>query len=90
MGYIGHLNKAAHTPLNRAWDAVSLTGENPGLLTYRWPLQMAPDWTEGRKEKWAVRKAVTYMLAHTASPSSVQRLNSPTSGAWRGSSSLVG
>jgi len=56
----------AHTPLNRAWAAVSFTGEKS------WSADLPPAppdgsrWTEGRKEKWAARKAVTYMLAHPA------------------------
>src|SRR5438093_3182459 len=56
----------AHTPLNRTWDAVSLTGEK----SWSADLPSAPPdgsrWTEGRKEKWAARQAVTYMLAHPA------------------------
>jgi 4-amino-4-deoxy-L-arabinose transferase-like glycosyltransferase len=51
------------TPDDRMWDAVSLVGDKSwvrGFATER-PDQ-AP--TEGRKDKWAQRKAVEYMLAH--------------------------
>lgn len=54
----------AHTPLNRAWDAVALKGEQSWV--YGLP-QTPPDgfiWTEGQKEKWAQRQAFTYMLTH--------------------------
>jgi hypothetical protein len=50
-----------HTPLNRAWNAVLLTGQRS------WAYDMPADgstWTEGRKEKWAARKALTYMMEH--------------------------
>jgi hypothetical protein len=51
-----------HTPLNRAWDAITLTGEKS--WAYELP-QEHPNgftWTEGRKEKWAQQKALMYML----------------------------
>ncbi len=53
-----------HTPLYRAWDAVSLTGSQAWF--YHLPAT-PPDgmaWTEGRKEKWATRQAVEYIIAH--------------------------
>jgi 4-amino-4-deoxy-L-arabinose transferase-like glycosyltransferase len=56
----------AHTPLNRAWDAILLQGEKS--WAHALP-STAPDgsaWTEGRKEKWAQQQAITYMLAHPA------------------------
>jgi 4-amino-4-deoxy-L-arabinose transferase-like glycosyltransferase len=56
----------AYTPLNRAWDAVSLTGEKSWSADLPPTHPDGPRWTEGRKEKWAVRQAMTYMLAHPA------------------------
>ena len=53
-----------HTPEDRMWDAVSLTGSRA------WHHDLpatAPDggsWTEGKKEKWAQRQAVAFMVAH--------------------------
>jgi 4-amino-4-deoxy-L-arabinose transferase-like glycosyltransferase len=54
----------AHTPLNRAWDAITLTGEQSWAYELRLEHPQASTWTEGRKEKWAQRKALTYMLEH--------------------------
>lgn len=54
----------AYTPLNRAWDAVNLTGEH--AWSYHLP-PTAPNgavWTEGRKEKWATQQALAYMQQH--------------------------
>jgi 4-amino-4-deoxy-L-arabinose transferase-like glycosyltransferase len=54
----------AHTPEDRMWDAVSLTGEAS------WASGLpptAPDgstWTEGKKEKWAQRQALAFMTDH--------------------------
>jgi len=53
-----------HTPLNRAWDAISLTGEQSWAHELRREHPDASTWTEGRKEKWAQRKALMYMLAN--------------------------
>ena len=53
-----------HTPEDRMWDAVSLTGDQYWSATLP---KLAPDgrrWTEGTKEKWAQRQAVAYMLEH--------------------------
>jgi 4-amino-4-deoxy-L-arabinose transferase-like glycosyltransferase len=54
-----------YTPDDRMWDAVSIRGDKNwvhGFTTDR-PDQ-AP--TEGRKDKWAQRKAIEYMRAHPA------------------------
>jgi 4-amino-4-deoxy-L-arabinose transferase-like glycosyltransferase len=51
-----------HTPLNRAWDAITLTGEKSWAHELRQEHPDASTWTEGRKEKWAQRKALMYML----------------------------
>jgi 4-amino-4-deoxy-L-arabinose transferase-like glycosyltransferase len=53
-----------HTPEDRMWDAVSLTGEQ---AWYRNLPSTAPDgrrWTEGTKEKWAQREALAFMADH--------------------------
>jgi 4-amino-4-deoxy-L-arabinose transferase-like glycosyltransferase len=52
-----------HTPDDRMWAAVGLTGEKS------WAHGLPPDspgapMTEGRKEKWAQKKALEYMRAH--------------------------
>ena len=50
-----------HTPLHRAWDAISLTGEQSWAHDLRQEHPDASTWTEGRKEKWAQQKALLYM-----------------------------
>jgi 4-amino-4-deoxy-L-arabinose transferase-like glycosyltransferase len=53
-----------HTPEDRMWDAVSLTGPQ---AWYQALPAAAPDggrWTEGKKEKWAQRQAIEFMTAH--------------------------
>jgi 4-amino-4-deoxy-L-arabinose transferase-like glycosyltransferase len=56
-----------YTPEDRMWDAVSLTGEKSWVYALSHgsePAGSAEPFTEGRKEKWAQRMAVQYMLAH--------------------------
>jgi 4-amino-4-deoxy-L-arabinose transferase-like glycosyltransferase len=53
-----------HTPLQRAWDPVTLQGETSIFQQLRQEHPDVSSWTEGRKEKWALRTALTYMLAH--------------------------
>lgn len=53
-----------HTPLNRAWDPVTLEGETSIFHQLRQEHPDVASWTEGRKEKWAMRAALTYMLTH--------------------------
>jgi len=54
-----------HTPEDRMWDAVSLTGEQSWVyaLTQENPGLEEPI-TEGQKDKWAQRKAVEYIAAN--------------------------
>lgn len=52
-----------HTPEDRMWDAVSLTGDQSWSAPLR-AEKGAAVWTEGQKEKWAQRQAVRYMAAH--------------------------
>jgi 4-amino-4-deoxy-L-arabinose transferase-like glycosyltransferase len=53
-----------HTPEDRIWAAVGLTGEK----SWSYELgQTEPDvlsWTVGQKEKWAQRAAIAYMIDH--------------------------
>lgn len=51
-----------HTPLNRAWDAVALKGEQSWVATLPASPPAGFVWTEGQKEKWAQRQAFAYML----------------------------
>jgi 4-amino-4-deoxy-L-arabinose transferase-like glycosyltransferase len=51
----------AHTPLHRAWDAISLSGEQSWAHDLRQEHPDASTWTEGRKEKWSQQKALLYM-----------------------------
>jgi len=53
-----------HTPLNRAWDPVTLQGETSIFQQLRQEHPEASSWTEGRKEKWALRMTLAYMLTH--------------------------
>ena len=53
-----------HTPLNRAWDPVTLQGDKSIFQDLRAEHPDVSAWTEGQKEKWALRKALTYMLDH--------------------------
>lgn len=53
-----------HTPLNRAWDPVTLQGADSIFEELRDKHTEVSSWTEGKKEKWALKEAVTYMLEH--------------------------
>jgi hypothetical protein len=52
-----------HTPEDRIWDAVSLTGDRNWIhgFTGEYPGQVV---TEGHKDKWAQRMAIEYMRSH--------------------------
>jgi 4-amino-4-deoxy-L-arabinose transferase-like glycosyltransferase len=58
------LGNYEYTPLNRAWAAVSLTGEQSWAYALRQEHPEAFTWTEGQKEKWAQKKALAYMLEY--------------------------
>ena len=75
-----------HTPDDRMWDAVALTGEKSWVLRLR---QRDPGGTltEGEKEKWAQRKAIEYMRAHPGDHAARASSSSPTSGDSSASSS---
>jgi hypothetical protein len=51
-----------YTPDDRMWDAVSITGEKNWVTGFSTQAGQQP--TEGRKDKWAQRKAIEYMLAN--------------------------
>jgi 4-amino-4-deoxy-L-arabinose transferase-like glycosyltransferase len=53
-----------HTPLNRAWDPMTLQGDNSIFQELRTEHPDVFTWTEGQKEKWALRKALIFMLHH--------------------------
>jgi 4-amino-4-deoxy-L-arabinose transferase-like glycosyltransferase len=46
-----------YTPLNRAWDPVTLHGDKSIFQGLREEHPDVPSWTEGQKEKWMLRKA---------------------------------
>jgi 4-amino-4-deoxy-L-arabinose transferase-like glycosyltransferase len=50
-----------HTPLYRAWDPITLQGETSIFHDLHQEHPEASAWTEGRKEKWATKKALAYM-----------------------------
>jgi 4-amino-4-deoxy-L-arabinose transferase-like glycosyltransferase len=52
-----------YTPDDRMWDAVSLTGEKSWVYGIAAP-EPGEVMTEGRKEKWAQRKALEYIRAN--------------------------
>lgn len=53
-----------HTPLDRAWDPRTLHGDQSIFIKMAKEFPESVDWTEGQKENWAKREAVTYMLDH--------------------------
>jgi 4-amino-4-deoxy-L-arabinose transferase-like glycosyltransferase len=55
-----------YTPLNRAWDPVTLQGEKSIFQDLRDEHPDVSTWTEGQKEKWALRKARMFMLNNPA------------------------
>lgn len=52
-----------HTPEDRMWDAVSITGERNWVYALTQEHIEGPI-SEGVKDKWAQRKAIEYMRAH--------------------------
>jgi 4-amino-4-deoxy-L-arabinose transferase-like glycosyltransferase len=52
-----------YTPEDRMWDAVGLTGEQSWVYGI-WNDLPGETITEGRKDKWAQRKALEFMRAH--------------------------
>jgi 4-amino-4-deoxy-L-arabinose transferase-like glycosyltransferase len=65
VGTMGGLNlymgNYAHTPLNRAWAAIDLTGEK---VWYYGHEDVLKGMNEAQKQKWAVSKAKDYMWEH--------------------------
>jgi 4-amino-4-deoxy-L-arabinose transferase-like glycosyltransferase len=61
-----YMGNYAHSPEDRMWDAVSLTGGQAWSATLPPRAADGGRWTEGTKEKWAQRQAVSYMLGHPA------------------------
>jgi 4-amino-4-deoxy-L-arabinose transferase-like glycosyltransferase len=59
-----HMGNYEHTPDDRLWDAISLTGEKH----WAYPLQNAnlAGLTEGQKDRWAQQRALAYIAANPA------------------------
>jgi 4-amino-4-deoxy-L-arabinose transferase-like glycosyltransferase len=55
-----------HTPVHRAWDPVTLHGDKSIFQDLRAEHPEVSSWTEGQKEKWMLKKAITYMLDNSA------------------------
>jgi len=55
-----------YTPEDRMWDAVSITGERNWSYGLRNIHPEAATWTDGQKDKWAQREAISYMLSNPA------------------------
>lgn len=53
-----------HTPLDRPWDAVALSGEQSWSHGLRDKNPGRSPWTEGEREKLATREALAYALSH--------------------------
>jgi 4-amino-4-deoxy-L-arabinose transferase-like glycosyltransferase len=53
-----------HTPMDRMWDAISLTGPKHWAADLWIEHPDAIHWTEGQKAQWAQTKAVEYMVQH--------------------------
>jgi 4-amino-4-deoxy-L-arabinose transferase-like glycosyltransferase len=52
-----------HTPLDRMWDAVSMSGEKSWIIGLPAPPQ-GSHWTEGQKERWARAQALAFIVNH--------------------------
>ena len=57
-----HMGNYQHTPDDRLWDAVALTGDKH----WAYPLRThhPPPQTEGQKDKWAQRQALSFIAAN--------------------------
>ncbi len=53
-----------YTPADRAWDPVTLHGDKSIFQALRDEHPDVSSWTEGQKEKWALRKALAYIQDH--------------------------
>jgi 4-amino-4-deoxy-L-arabinose transferase-like glycosyltransferase len=53
-----------YTPIDRIWDAVSLTGSQSWSYGLSAAHPEATLWTDGQKDRWAQREAMAYMRAH--------------------------
>lgn len=53
-----------HTLIRRAWDPVTLHGDNSIFEELGKEHPDAGSWTEGQKDKWALKKAAKYMWDH--------------------------
>jgi 4-amino-4-deoxy-L-arabinose transferase-like glycosyltransferase len=53
-----------HTDLNRAWVPITIQGENSIFQDLYREHSDVSSWTEGQKEKWALRKTLAYVQEH--------------------------
>ena len=53
-----------HTDLARPWDPSSIEGEKSIFQELHHDYPDSRFWTEGQKEKWALKKALAYMVDH--------------------------
>ena len=58
------MGNSASTPLYRAWDPITLQGEQSIFNDLPEKYVDGSRWTEGKKEKWAQKNALTYMMKH--------------------------
>jgi len=61
-----HMGNYEHTLHERTWDTVSLEGDRHWSVPLRQEHPDVSTWSEGRKEKWAQKRAVRFMAAHPA------------------------
>ena len=59
-----YMGNYEHTPLDRAWDAISLSGEKAWWHDMKRDHPESTHWTDGQKESWAKKNAVKFMLSH--------------------------
>lgn len=53
-----------YTPIDRAWDPMTLHGERSIYTVMKRDHPESVNWTEGQKEQWAKKQAVAYMVEH--------------------------
>jgi hypothetical protein len=53
-----------HTPHDRIWDAVSMSGSKSWIAGLPPSPPVGGEWTEGLKERWARERAVEFILEH--------------------------
>ncbi len=59
-----HMGNYEHTLHERTWATIGLTGDKHWAVPLRQEHPDASTWSEGRKEKWAQKRALGFMIAH--------------------------